>query len=193
MRRQVMREGTWTSPFVSFAEVEAKELLVYDKYRHHLLAAARGGNISALMESAERYGDPGILERAPSDEMDPLSMAEIAAEHGDIEKERFWLTVAAQEGDTGAMRELILEHGEPSEQAWVWMHLSQLLDDDLSRDRYKAISEDGSPYDDDIGGPAYVGGEEGINLKPLPSESDDAAQQAARALFAQINARRGSV
>lgn len=152
MRRQVMREGTWTSPFVSFVDVEANGLRAEEKHRHHLLAAARGGDIRALMETAERYGDPAVLEQAPSDEMDSMSMVEIAGEHGNGEKVRYWLTVAAQEGDIGAMRELILDHDESNEQAWVWMHLSRLLEDDLSQDRYEAINEDGTPYDDDIGG-----------------------------------------
>lgn len=190
VRRQVGREGTWTSPFVSFVDVEANGLCAEEKHRHHLLAAARGGDIRALMEAAERYGDPAVLEQAPSDEMDPMSMAEIAREHGDEEKTRYWLTVAAQEGETGAMRELILDHDEPNEQAWVWMHLSCLLEDDLSRDRYEAINEDGTPYDDDIGGPAYVGGEEGIDLDPLPSDADAAAQRAAGQLFARIKVKR---
>lgn len=190
MKRQVMREGTWTSPFVSFADIETNGLRVYDKHRHHLLAAARGGDICALMETAERYGDPAVLERPPSDEMDPMSMVEIAGEHGDGEKVRYWLTVAAQEGDISAMRDLILDHDEPDEQAWVWMHLSRLLEHDLSQDRYEAINEDGTPYDDDIGGPAYVGGDEGIDLSPLPSDADAAARQTAGQLFARINAQR---
>lgn len=190
MRRQVKREGTWTSAFVSFADVEANGLRVYEKHRHHLLAAARGGDIRALMETAERYGDPAILERAPSDEMDPMSMVEIAGEHGDGEKVRYWLTVAAQEGGIDAMRELILDHDESNEQAWVWMHLSRLLEDDLSQDRYEAINEDGTPYDDVLGGPAYVGGDEGIDLDPLPSDADAAARQAAELLFARINVHR---
>lgn len=189
MRRQVIREGTWTSPFVSFAEVEANGLRVYEKHRHHLLAAARGGDIRALMETAERFGDPAVLERAPSDEMNPMGMADFAAELGDKQKEHFWLTVAARAGDTDAMRELIIEHAEPDEQAWVWMHLSRLLEADLSQDRYEAINEDGSPYDDDIGGAAYVGGDEGINLNPLPSEADATARQTAWQLFLQINAK----
>lgn len=188
MRRQVRREGTWTSPFVSFVDIEANGLRVEEKHRHHLLASARGGDIRALMETAERYGDPAVLERAPSGEMDPMSMVEIAGEHGNGELVRYWLTVAAQEGDIGAMRELILDHDEPNEQAWVWMHLSRLLEDDLSQDRYEAINEDGTPYDDDIGGPAYVGGDEGIDLDPLPSDADAAARQTAALLFARINA-----
>ena len=185
-----MREGAWTSPFVSFADVEANGLRVYEKHRHHLLASARGGDIRALQETAERYGDPAILDLAPSDEMDPMSMVDIAGEHGDRERVRYWLTVAAQEGDTDAMRELILDHDEPDEQAWVWMHLSRLLEHDLSQDRYEAINEDGTPYDDDIGGPAYVGGEEGIALDLLPSDADAAAHRAAAQLFARINAKR---
>ncbi|KRD79735.1 hypothetical protein [Lysobacter sp. Root983] len=188
MRRQVRHEGTWTSPFVSFADVEANGLRVYEKHRHHLLAAARGGDLRALLETADLYGDPAVLRRAPSNEMDPISMVELANEHGDSEKVRYWLTVAAQEGDVGAMRALILDHAEPTEQAWVWMHLSRLLGDDLSRDRYEAINEDGTPYDDDIGGPAYVDGDEGINLSPLPSDADAAARQTAQRLYAQINA-----
>lgn len=193
MKRQVMREGTWTSPFVSFADVEANGLRVYEKHRHHLLASARGGNIRALMETAERYGDPAVLERAPSDEMDPMSMVELASEHGDGEKVRYWLTVAAQEGDIGAMRELILDPDESNEQAWVWMHLSRLLEDDLSQDRYEAINEDGTPYDDDIGGPAYVGGDEGIDLNPLPGDADAVARQTAGKLFARINTQRDRI
>ncbi len=193
LRRQVKREGMWTSPFVSFADVEANGLRVYEKHRHHLLASARGGDIRALMETAERYGDPAVLERPPSDEMDPMSMVEIAGEHGDREKVRYWLTVAAQEGDIGAMRELILDHDEPNKQAWVWMHLSRLLERDLSRDRYEAINEDGTPYDDDIGGPAYVGGDEGIDLNPLPSGADAAARRTAGQLFARINAQRDCI
>ena len=193
MRRQVKREGTWTSPFVSFADIEANGLRGEGKYRHHLLAAARGGDIRALMETAERYGDPAVLERAPSGEMNPMSMVEIAGEHGDGEKVRYWLTVAAQEGDIGAMRELILDHDEPDGQAWVWMHLSRLLEDDLSQNRYEAINEDGTPYDDGIGGPAYVGGDEGIDLSPLPSDADAAARQTARQLFARINAHRDRI
>lgn len=189
MRRQVKRDGTWTSPFVSFTDVEANVLRVYEKHRHHLLAAARGGDIRALLETAERYGDPAILEQPPSHDMDPMSMVEIAGEHGDGEKVRYWLTVAAQEGNIGAMRELILDPDEPNEQAWVWMYLSRLLGDDLSQDRYEAINENGTPYDDDIGGPAYVGGDEGIDLDPLPSDADAAARQTAGQLLARINAQ----
>ncbi|MGA7437849.1 MAG: hypothetical protein WBW32_06930 [Luteibacter sp.] len=190
VRRQVRRDGTWTSPFVSFVDVESNGLRVEGKHRHHLLASARGGDIRALMETAERYGDPAVLERAPSSETNPMTMVEIAGEHGDGAKVRYWLTVAAQEGNFDAMRELILDHDEPDEQAWVWMHLSRLLDYDLSQDRYEAINEDGTPYDDDVGGPAYVGGDEGIDLNPLPRGADAVARNTAELLFVRINVER---
>lgn len=193
LRSQVSREGKWTSPFVSFADIEDNTLRLGEKHRHHLLAAARDGEIRALMETAERYGDPAILEMAPSAEMDPMSMVDIAAQHGNDEKVRYWLTIAAQEGDIGAMRELILDHGEPADQAWVWMYLSRLLGCDLSQDRFEAINEDGTPYDDDIGGPAYVGGDEGIYLDPLPANADRSAHQTATQFFARIKVLRDCI
>lgn len=187
MRRQIKREGTWTSAYVSFAEVEDNGLRIEEKHRHHLLAAARSGDIRALMETAELYGNPAVLQRAPSDDMDPLCMVEIAGEYGDVEKERYWLTVAARQGDVDAMRELIIDHEEPTEQAWVWLHLSRLLGQDLSQSRHQAIHENGTPYDDDIGGPAYVVGDDGLDLDPLPTNADAAARQVAEQLFARIN------
>lgn len=188
-RQHVRREGTWMSPFVSFAEVEANNLLLEGKYRHHLLAAARGGSIRALMASAERYGDPMILELTPSSAMEPMGMVTLAEEHGDREKVRYWLTAAARQGDIHAMRELILDHDEAPDQAWVWMYLSRMLGDDLSRDHFEAINEDGTPYDDDVGGPAYVAGDEGIDLDRLSADADAAARRTAAQLLAQINDR----
>lgn len=187
VRRQVKREGTWTSPYVSFVDIAANGLRVEAKHRHHLLAAARGGDIRALMETAERYGDPAVLELAPSNDMDPISMCDIASRHGDGEKMRYWLTIAAQEGDVGAMLQLILDHDEPNEQAWVWMYLSRLLEHDLSQDRHVAVNQDGTLYDDDIGGPAFLGGDDGIELNPLSARVDASARQAATKLFTRIN------
>ena len=52
--------------------------------------------------------------------------------------------------------------------------------------RYYAINEDGSDYDDDVGGPAYAAGRDGIDLAPISAEQDAAAKQAAQGLFEQI-------
>jgi hypothetical protein len=54
-----------------------------------------------------------------------------------------------------------------------------------------AINEDGSDYDDDVGGPAYVAGRDGVDLEPLDPAQDATARLAAQKLFEQIeqNAR----
>ncbi|WDJ42692.1 hypothetical protein JH313_19065 [Xanthomonas campestris pv. campestris] len=69
VRRQVRHDGAWTSQFVSFVEVEASGLRMEEKHRHHLLAAAQGENIRALMETAERGAGPpsdGAHVRVPA-------------------------------------------------------------------------------------------------------------------------------
>lgn len=112
-----------------------------------------------------------------------MSMVHLASEHEDDARLRFWLTTAASGGDVDAMHDLILGHDEPLEQAWVWMHLSRLLDQDLSRDHYELVHENGDRYDDDLGGPGYVVGDDGIELEPLSDSADAAAMEEAERLF----------
>lgn len=182
-KKHFRRAGVWRTPFISFAEVQTDPLRAEEKYRHHLFEAARSGDVRALQEAGERYSDPGILDHAPSEAIDPMSMVHLAAEHEDVEKMRFWLTAAAREGNVYAMRELILGHGEPLEQAWVWIHLSRLMGHDLSADHYDLVHENGCRYDDDLGGPGYVVGDEGIELEPLSDDADAAAMKEASRLF----------
>jgi len=188
-KRHFRREGFWTSPFVSFADVANEPLRAEYKYRHHLFQAARAGDLRALLESAERFSDPAVLDHAPSEGIDSLLMVHLASEHEDDAKLRFWLTAAARGGNVDAMRELILGHDEPLEQAWVWMHLSRLLGHDLSKDHYELVHENGERYDDDVGGPGHVVGDEGINLEPLSAVADAAALAEAERLHAAINSR----
>lgn len=68
------------------------------------------------------------------------------------------------------------------------MHLSQMLGRDLSQNRHEAINEDGTPYDYDVGGPAFVGGYDGIKLAPLAVEDNSRAKEEAAQLFAAIQA-----
>lgn len=191
-KRHYRRKGAWTSPFVSFADVATDMDLAEDKYRHHLFEAARRGDLRAMLDSADRYSDPAALHQMPSDAIDPMAMADLATEHEDIEKERYWLTAAAREGNTEAMRALIVEHSESLDRAWVWMHLSRLLERDLSADDYDLVHENGERYDDDIGGPGYVVGDDGIDLPPLPKELDASSRLEAERLFALIVAQQDS-
>ena len=68
----------------------------------------------------------------------------------------------------------------------MWVYLARLLGTDLMRDEYYAINEDGSPYDDDVGGPAFVDGRDGVKLDPLDAERDAVARAAAKERFQRI-------
>ena len=188
-KKHFRRTGVWQTPFVSFAEVEADPLRAEEKYRHHLFEAARRGDLSALIESAERFSDPAILDHAPSDAIDPMLMARLASDHEDYTKLHVWLTEAACGGSIDAMRELILGQDESLEQAWVWMYLSRLLGHDLGEDHFDLVHDNGDRYDDDLGGPGHVVGDDGIELEPLSVEADRDAIEEATRLFDLIVAK----
>lgn len=158
------------------------------KFEFHLREAGRLGNEDALLDLAEHFDDPSFFEQCSNGENhDPLRVAEIAESLGRIHDIHEWLTKAAEAGDTEAMRRLIEEFDQDDlQRCWSWVYLAQLLDTDLMRDDYYAIHEDGSLYDDDVGGPMYVDGRDGIKLPPLTDDQDALARQTAKALFEKI-------
>ena len=162
-------------------------------FARHLKEAARLGCPEALLELADRFDDPAFFEQATSDvNADPAWVAEIAERLGRREDSKKWLTEAAKCGDTEAMRQLIEEydHGDPL-QCWTWVYLAELVGKDLTKDEHYAINEDGSSYDDDVGGPAYVGGQEGVELIPISTEQSDAARRAAQLIFQEMKRMAG--
>ena len=42
----------------------------------------------------------------------------------------------------------------------------------MTKDEYHAIHENGAPYDDDVGGNAFVGGRGGIELAPIDAKRE---------------------
>ena len=84
------------------------------------------------------------------------------------------------------------DHGD-LERCWKWVYLSRLVGTDLTQDAHYAINEDGSDYDDDVGGPAYVAGRDGVDLGPLAPEQDTTARLAAQKLVEQIEQNAGQV
>ena len=97
------------------------------------------------------------------------------------------LLFLAGSGDTDAMLQLIEEYNHADlQRCWAWVYLSRLVGTDLTQDAHYAINEDGSDYDDDVGGPAYVAGRDGLDLEPLDPAQDAAARLAAQKLFEQI-------
>lgn len=158
----------------------------------HLKEAARLGSPEAQLALAARFGDPTFFESGVT-ELDWRSkdVAAIAEQLGRVEDARKWLRIAAEEGDTEAMRELIESHDQHDLlRCWTWVHLSRLLHHDLTQDRYYAINPDGSEYDFDVGGPAEVAGEGGVVLRRLSAVEDEQAQDAAERLFRKIEAGR---
>ncbi len=116
-----------------------------------------------------------------------MQVAEIAEQMGRTVDVQRWLTIAAKDGDTDAMRRLIEEfHHEDLSRCWQWLYLAQLLGTDLTRSAYYAINEDGSPYGDDVGGPAFVDGVGGVELAPLNAQEDAIARRSAEELYSQI-------
>jgi hypothetical protein len=64
--------------------------------------------------------------------------------------------------------------------------LSQLVGTDLLADDYRAIHEDGSDYDDDVGGPLFVDGRDGVELEPIAAQDDAIARRMALEIFTKI-------
>ena len=150
-----------------WADAHAARLTQAEKYAHHLREAGRLGNQHALLDLAERFGDPSFFAQPRHDVgADPAAVAEIAERLGRVADAKHWLTVAAESGDTDAMLRLIEEHdqGDPA-RCWTWAYLSRLVGTDLTKDAHYAINEDGSEYDDDVGGPAYAAGRDGVDLR----------------------------
>lgn len=91
------------------------------------------------------------------------------------------------------MRELVT-HFEKHDltRCWTWLYLSKLVGHDLTIDRYFSMHEDGSAYDDDVGGPIELGGEEGFNLPGLETFQDQIAKHKAGELFKELSVQKVS-
>lgn len=159
-----------------------------EKYEFHLREAARLGNEHALFDLADKFEDPSFFEKTINAvDHNPLRAAEIAESMGRMEDARHWLTIAAEAGDIDSMRRLIEEFEQDDlERCWTWLYFAKLLGTDLTEDDYHAIHENGSPYDDDVGGPLFVDGQAGIKLDYLNKDQDAVAHQKAQVLFERV-------
>lgn len=154
-------------------------------YEFHLRAAAKLGYKDALLDLAEHFGDPAVFDvRLDLSDKDPTQMAQLAKSLGRSDEAKRWLTITAESGNTEAMRDLI-EGGDSGDlrACWKWIYLAKLYGTDLTADDYHAINEDGSAYDDDVGGPVYADGRDGIELEGLSPEDDRIADLAAREIY----------
>jgi hypothetical protein len=171
-----------------WADAYSAHLARVEKYSRHLQEAARLGQQDALLDLADRFDDPAFFELADTQvNADPILVAEIAERLGRPNDARKWLTAAAETGDTKAMRQLIdgYDRGD-LQKSWTWVYLAELFGEDLTKDAHYAIHEDGSPYDDDVGGNAFVGGRDGVHIDPLGAEQAAIARRTAQEIFQRI-------
>lgn len=140
--------------------------------RQHLERSAALGQHEALLLLAEKYGDQRFFDLTnPKVRADPLWVADLAETLGRYECAPSWVTLAAEQGSTQAMRHLIEQHDRNDPlKCWTWFYLAELHGTDLSKDNYRAIDEQGNDYDDDVGGNLFVDGEAGV-LLPISDES----------------------
>ncbi|MCD9087076.1 hypothetical protein [Stenotrophomonas sp. SY1] len=174
------------------ADAHAERLATEDKYVRHLQQAFLLGLPEAHLDLADRFGfiDPTSFEMGPvSADADSTWVAQVAARLCRIEDTQGLLRIAAENGDVDAMLTLIDSYDRTdSIRCWTWVYLAQHLGTDLTRDDHKAINEDGSPDDECIGGPCFVGGRDAIELKPLDSKDDAKARRMARKLIDRMAA-----
>ena len=156
--------------------------------RDHFNAAAALGQHDALLLLADRYGDDSFFDlQAPQVRADPLWIAELAQRVGRYEWTSAWVTLAAERGDMRAMRELMESwHADDPLKVWTWFHYAKLLGKDLTQGDYRAIHPDGSRYDDDVGGPMFLDGMDGIELPTADESVRQEALRAAQSLFARM-------
>ena len=154
--------------------------------RDHFNAAAALGQHDALLLLADRYGDDRFFDlQEPQVRADPLWIADLAQRVGRYEWTPAWLELAAERGDMRAMRELMESwHADDPFKVWTWFHYAKLLGKDLTEGDYRAIHENGSSYDDDVGGPMFVDGMDGVKLPTVDESVRQEAQLLAQSLFA---------
>lgn len=140
--------------------------------RQHLEKAAELGQHDALLLMAQKYGDDRFFDLVnPNVRADPLWIANLADSVGRYESAPAWVNSAAEQGNIIAMRDLIEQQDRADPlKCWIWFYLAQLHGTDLTQNNYRAIHDNGDEYDDDVGGPMFVDGQEGVIL-PVANEA----------------------
>lgn len=150
----------------------------------HLRLAAALGNAEAALRRAEE--EPGVetfeLAARVAGSRHADRLGELALSRGRKEDARKWFRVAAQQGDTRAMKTLASELEPDLKDAWTWVHLAKLLGRDVMA--YHAVGDDGLPADADEAGPIYAAG--GFELDRLSVDDDEVAERRARELYEAI-------
>ena len=178
-------------------------------YKEYLRSAAESGVRQAALEYGivfEQREFIALAERLEGD-VDTLQMAHASTTE---QAKNFWLRKAAEEGSLRALETLAyqgdawaedrfvkyadsywlrrfaeraLENGDTL-RAWTWQYVALRDHCDLTHSTLRARHSEGSNagqlYDDDVGGPMYVDGDEGLELPELTTEQHSEAKSIAR-------------
>lgn len=188
-------------------------LAQFKKFRTHLRQAALGGIHDAAREYIALFSEEHALDMAAVGESaveaktisyhaDPLREMEtlrIAAKNGSFKaieslanKGELWaIEKLAETGNIDAIWDLAqMEMQSDLIKAWSWVYVAKMLGTDFTKSSLRAYHEggdhDGQAYDDDVGGPLYVAGDEGVDLTPLEPKQDQQAQELAQVFFEKI-------
>lgn len=151
----------------------------------NLKSAADLGHPDALVLAADRYGDTRFFDlENPVVRASASFIANIAERLDRPEALDRWLRVAATGGEIDAIARLVemTFDSNPSE-CWTWYELGKLHGTDLAKDDYRAIHEDGSDYDDDVGGAMFADGSDGMKLPEVDASVRLLAKERALELY----------
>lgn len=169
---------------LEWAEAYRLKQKVRASREEHLRLAAALGSAEAALRRAEE--EPGVetfeLAARVAGSRYADRLGDLALSLGREEDARKWLRVAAQQGDTEAMKTLATELEPDLKDAWTWVHLAKLLGRDVMA--YHAVGDDGLHADADEAGPIYAAG--GFELDRLPDDVDENARHRARELYEAI-------
>lgn len=184
----------------------------FERYQHHLHAAAQLGVRSAAVELVDEFTTPQAIEllRRCATVVDAPEILRIsptnearwnrfkdAATRGDqralealaTEGDRQSIERLAASGDRRTLYELAQEAIERQDApaAWTWHNLALLNGIDLRSSTMRAYHSEGEHagefYDSDFGGPMYADGDEGIELPLVDRATQRASAQAAAARY----------
>ena len=182
-------------------------LVQFKKFRTHMRQAALGGIHDAAREYIALFSEEHASDLAAVDES--AVEAKTISYHADPQREMETLRVDAKSGSFKAIESLaskgelwaiekLAETGDIDAlcdlaqievesdlvKAWSWVYVAKMLGTDFTESSLRAYHEggdhDGQAYDDDVGGPMYVDGDEGMDLTPLEPKQDQQAHEMAQ-------------
>jgi hypothetical protein len=175
-------EQEFATEYVEWLEARAS-------YERYLTTAARGKIADACVEAAYRFDDPTWLQDCdPWKLFAPLAALVVFDHHGRRDLSFEACRRAALCGDSEAIELMLAEYDAESAihaQGWIYFAEAQGIELEDLEPRAYAIHEDGSRYDDDIGGPIYAVEDRGLRPAPLEPKEDAQARNYAAALAAE--------